>query len=139
LRHVAKSGSSDKRASRNQNSRPPASSAVPWQIAIPIGRKFKPVEAAQAWFAARRSTPTSCFARSPRAPARSRTAPTAQGHPSGKGTVDVKEPVKSKFKGLMPLLRVEAYLDLSEAKQKKLIEDGLVEIESSSPRPRSHR
>lgn len=44
----------------------------------------------------------------------------------GLGTVEVKAGREEKFKGRVPQLQAETFLDLTEGKQKKLVEDGLV-------------
>lgn len=53
-----------------------------------------------------------------------------------KGTVEAKVGCGSEFKGLLPVLIPASYIALSETKQKKLRDDGLVEMKQqwSSPR-----
>jgi hypothetical protein len=45
---------------------------------------------------------------------------------AGIGEVSVSAPKKGAFKGTVPMLTVETFLDLTEAKRKKLIDDKLV-------------
>lgn len=47
----------------------------------------------------------------------------------GVGTVEGKAGADRKLKGVLPVLKADAFLDLSEARRAKLIGDGLVEQE----------
>jgi hypothetical protein len=56
----------------------------------------------------------------------------------GKGVVEVKAGHAKEFKGLLPELKAEAFLALSEGRKQKLTQDGLVvmtEQWSSAARP----
>lgn len=46
----------------------------------------------------------------------------------GKGEVQVSAPSVAKLKGIMPTLKPERFLELTEARRDKLVADGLVEM-----------
>lgn len=48
---------------------------------------------------------------------------------AGKGSVEVKAGNDKKFKGLLPELKAEVFLELPESRRDKLIADGLVAME----------
>lgn len=52
----------------------------------------------------------------------------------GLGTVEVKAGTEKKFKGRVPELQAEKFLELTEGRQNKLIEDGLVAWENEYTR-----